>query len=283
MGSMSFTEYFTSAVLQTVRQMLMGLGPLLIFALLMNFIAAQLERTSIKLLGTKAYLLIFGWLGTAFHELSHAFFAVLFGHKIDDIKLFKVDKESGSLGYVKHSYNPRNPYHQLGNFFIGTGPVLMGTAAIFALLFLLIGIAPSAFPVISIDESGVTIEAIKLWAARFPEILSLIFSKTESLGRSSWWRLALLLYSLLAIGSSITLSQSDVKTAFWGFMMMLLLWLLFNLSTLWIEGFSVEVMQMISSFISLFLVLMLLALLVNLAMLGIMALLLMLKRTLLSR
>ena len=43
-------------------------------------------------------------------------FAVLFGHKIEDVKLLPIKNENGVFGYVSHSYNPANLYQVIGNF-----------------------------------------------------------------------------------------------------------------------------------------------------------------------
>ncbi|MBN2806913.1 MAG: M50 family metallopeptidase [Prolixibacteraceae bacterium] len=281
---MEIGHYLKITFVVFLEQLLFFFGPVLAFTLLMTLLSRAIEKTALSLLGTKAYLIIFGWLGTAFHELSHALFALLFGHKIDEIQLFKPDKETGSLGYVSHRYHPRNWYHQLGNFFIGIGPVIVGTALLFLLFYLLFGIGIGDLPPFRFDDATIqTGDGLITQIQLSVQSLQYLFNEVFKGPQSSWWRIALLLYCSITLGSSITLSRSDVNTAFWGFLMLIFLLLLFNLATGWIDGFPDMVLRTISVIISLFSTLMIIALLVNIVMLGIMALLLMLKRAIASR
>ncbi|MGJ8582310.1 MAG: M50 family metallopeptidase [Psychromonas sp.] len=97
------------------------------------FILFILQRlvflSSMRLFGGKA-IYVSAWIGTPVHELSHAFFCIVFGHKIQRVLLFRPDKK-GTLGYVTHSYSNRNLWHILGNFFIAIAPLLGGLLALY--------------------------------------------------------------------------------------------------------------------------------------------------------
>ena len=75
-----------------------------------------------------------GLIGTPIHELSHALMCIIFRHKITDMKLYQMDDETGTMGYVNHSYNPRNRYQKIGNFFIGVAPIIGGSLVIHFLM-----------------------------------------------------------------------------------------------------------------------------------------------------
>lgn len=80
-------------------------------------------------------ILITGSVGTIVHESSHLLMALIFGHKIEEVKFFKPISSSSDnvLGYVNHSYNKNNLYNNIGNFFIGIAPLIGGTILIFLL------------------------------------------------------------------------------------------------------------------------------------------------------
>ena len=104
-----------------------------------GFAVWGLNRLFYRSLGGRAhgFCVATGFIGTPVHELGHAIFCVLFLHKITDMKLFSPSAKDGVLGYVSHSYHKKNVYHQIGNFFIGVGPILFGSAVLFLLMYFL--------------------------------------------------------------------------------------------------------------------------------------------------
>ena len=230
-------EYLLKSSLATVIQLFVLLGLLLLLSFIMNFIARKNEELSYKVLGQKVYLYLFGWLGIAVHELGHAIFAVLFAHKISEIKLF-TPSSGKSLGHVKHSYKSGNPYQTVGNFFIGIGPILLGTCLLWLVVLLLFDL--NIFRIAGKHDVEInshiftSIELVKTTFANIGkgvwECFETIFSENN---KNAWWRRVLFIYLFYSIGSSVTLSSSDIKGASRGFFYFVILLLLFNIATIW--------------------------------------------------
>lgn len=265
-SNVQLKEYLIGALKLSGFQLLLLFGPLIFLSVLMQFIARQNEKYSTNLLGRNAFLLLFGWIGVSVHELGHALFALLFGHKITKIKLFSPNSEDGTLGYVDHSYNPKNPYHQAGNFFIGIGPILFGSLMLFLLTWFMFDINTFKLSSIDLDSSLFTsISGIKTAIIAIVKGLHIYVQSIWQSEKSSWWKLLILGYALFAIGSSITLSKADISSAWKGFLMIVLLIIVFNLSTFWITDFSDRIIRFIGQGISAFCFVLMLSILINLA------------------
>ena len=121
---------------------LIQIGIFIVAIYAVGFIIALINRLFYHIAGaTRGVVYGTAFIGTPIHELSHALFCIIFMHKIHEIKLFQMD-DSGVLGYVTHSWNKKNLYATIGNFFIGVAPILVGTAF---LMLLMLWITPSTF------------------------------------------------------------------------------------------------------------------------------------------
>ena len=128
--------YFVVIILsKTIIDLFRLFGSIIIFGFILYVLSSVTRRIFAKTLGSKTEVYITGWIGTPIHELSHALFCIIFRHKINDIKLF--NSKSDTIGYVLHSYDSRSWYQQMGNFFIGVAPIIIGTFIVYLLFMLL--------------------------------------------------------------------------------------------------------------------------------------------------
>lgn len=132
---------------------LVGLDLLVIpfvFVTLLTYLNRDTKKFLANGLGVNSELYL-GFIGIFLHELSHLLMAVLFGHRIDQVRLLKrphpqrIGPDGNpdlALGYVNHTWNRRNWYQTTGNLFIGIAPIFGCALVLLGLTALLI---PSLF------------------------------------------------------------------------------------------------------------------------------------------
>jgi len=233
-------NYIKSAALLTLNQFLAVLGIFFLFGLLLFLLARFTRNTFIRSVGFHADIYWTGWIGTPIHELGHAVFCILFGHRITEMRLFKPDSRDGSLGYVNHSFNSHNLYHRIGNFFIGAGPIITGSLVLYAAMYFLAPSTEVIQGVLSAPHASITADFNKLLAP-----LGLIFQSGKQLVMALWqsidvtsWKFWLFLYLSVSIASHMELSPDDIKGMWSGLWMLLLIMFVINIAAL---VFSFEV------------------------------------------
>ncbi len=220
---------------KTVIDLFRLFGSIIIFGFILYILSSMTRRIFAKTLGSKIEVYITGWIGTPIHELSHALFCLLFRHKINDIKLFNA--KSDTIGYVLHSYDSRSWYQQIGNFFIGVGPIIVGTLIVY-ILFLLF--APE------LKENIFTIPNIKYKQVFNSEILSIVYYTISSffvytynifvniiknvIVNSSFKSITfwVFLYLSISIASHMELSPADISHAWKGIIVIFAVSLILN-------------------------------------------------------
>jgi len=214
------TRILLSSFLHTIEQISLFVLPG-ILGLGLNHVSGRLEIIARRTIGERPYTLLFGWLGTSVHELSHALMCVVFRHRVEKIKLFSLHPNTQKVGYVAHRYNARSLYQRIGNFFIGVAPIIMGALAIYLSAWLI-------YPAI-ISDIGVPGPT----ARSLPSILNhAFFSLLYALLDPHNYivpRFYLFLYVLFCIGSSMNLSKADLKGACDGFISLILFVFLLNI------------------------------------------------------
>ena len=262
---MSILEYIWASLTGTGVVLFVLLGPGLLLALIMNTVAAFVERRAYNLLGKRLFLSLFAWLGTIVHESGHALFCILFGHRITQIRFFDPSHHGGSLGSVSHSFNPHNPYHLVGNFFIGIGPIILGAAVIYWSSYLLLGKeVTQAFSSVQMSSDAL------LSTAAFSELGGVVWGALSNLADTLFasetllgWRFYVFVYIAFSVGSSITLSRSDIHGALRGFVALALILFVVQLCTLWMGEHAGQVALSLSQLFAPFYVVLIFALSVN--------------------
>ncbi len=196
-----------------------------------GFIIAAVNRRFYANFGDNAIKVCYftGFIGTPIHELAHALFCIIFGHKITDMKLFQISSDDGTLGYVSHRYNPKNLYHQIGNFFIGIAPitVIAGLLVLFSHLLL-----PDFADAVVSMAGEVQIGEWDKFFAGFWNVIVLFFS---FIGTWQWW-VFMLIGFFLAL--HMTMSPADLKGAMGGLGFLLLALAIADVIMVFVGGLS---------------------------------------------
>lgn len=207
------------------------IGMIVLIGLLLGILRNKSIINFQRSFGSKA-LMITGLVGVPVHEVSHAIFALLFGHKITKIKLFQKPDENGVMGYVQHSYNPGSIYQQIGNFFIGIAPIFGGIFSIIALMKFIIPQAYNRLINILFKSLHVTVlnkSTIEGIINSYSGLIKDIFS-LKNFENPYFY---VFLFIAICISSHISLSSADIKgasTGLWTIFLILFILNALNLS-----------------------------------------------------
>lgn len=220
-------QILLNVLILSVTEIVYLLGILIAVGFLLGWIKAVSDKWAYQALG-KPGIMLTACIGTPIHELGHALMCLIFGHKINSIKLFDISPENSTLGYVNHSFNKNNLYQVSGNFFISLGPIFSGTTAI---LFFMYMLEPTTFKalqkyVVSAPVDSNNIVNFIEWSSHSMMIVYTGIVNIGNLNSPSFW-----LFILLAIctSSHIALSTEDIKNAISGLVVTLALVVLFNM------------------------------------------------------
>lgn len=200
-------------------------GSLILVGMILGLLENRANFYVQRAFGRKG-ILVTAWIGTPIHELGHLLMCYVFRHKIAKFKLFSRKEKDGTLGYVNHSWNPKSLYQNIGNFFIGMGPILSGTAALIIGMHLLL---PESFARVADyltlepaqPDQYILTKIFVLTAGLFQSI----FSVENLISLNFWIYFAL----AIAISSHIALSREDLKGAGRGLITIFTFILLVNL------------------------------------------------------
>jgi hypothetical protein len=192
---------FIFILFKAVSIQLVGVfGIFFVFGYILSKLQTATQRRYLRSFGWWSILWT-AWIGTPIHELSHLLMAKVFRHTIDSFALLKPNPKTGGLGYVNHTYNPNSLFQKVGNFFIGSSPMISGSVILFLLLTYLV---PDATIIIDQLTQLDTVREIPLTMLAFFQTLFTI----DHLQSPLFW---LFLYLSFAVCSHMAPSKQDRK------------------------------------------------------------------------
>jgi hypothetical protein len=184
-------------------------GTLILVGIVLGIIENRANFYTQRVLGRKGVLAT-AWIGTPVHELGHLLMCYLFRHKVGKFKLVDLKAVDGVLGYVSHEWDGRSLYQNIGNFFIGMGPIFSGTAALILGMFIFLPDSSAALAnYLSLNPGTVDPYQFTKIFTLTVELFKSIFT-VENFTSARFW-----IYFILAMGisSHIALSKEDLKGA----------------------------------------------------------------------
>ena len=204
----------------TLTQFFGVVGVFFLFGFLLYRLQQFTHTLYRQVLGWKGILLT-AWIGTPFHELSHAALAVLFGFKIEKVSLFHPDEQTGQLGHVDYNYNRHNPLHHIGQFFVGAAPMIVGPIilALLATIFL-----PSGQHLLDSLSTG----SDSLSFTGTPLAIFSVFRRLWNLVNFYDWKFWIFLYTSFCVVTHLAPSPEDQKRMWHGCIALFILLFLIN-------------------------------------------------------
>lgn len=242
----SLTEYLRQVCLFTLCQIALVFGPAVVFGFLTQFLSEKIRTDGYARIGR--FYIYFTAPGVVLHEFGHFIFAKIFGHKIVDVCWF--GPQDGTLGYVSHTWDRDDKLQKIGNLFVGTGPIWVGTLAIVLLSFIVIG--PEGMD--SLGISSPREQAFSGWkefaeyAADVVRAGTGLFFGAFSIRTLKDPLTLVSLYLIFCIGAHMRLSRPDVEHCGVPAMMLLGVIFLFNLCTAWLGDFSMRCLYRLTQY-----------------------------------
>lgn len=223
-------RFILHACISAFNQLAAIFGFVICFGLVLYFISRSTRKAFANSGLIKLDIYLTGWIGTPVHELGHAFFCVLFGHRINEMKLFSPNSADGTLGYVHHSYNKDSFYQRIGNFFIGTGPIFFGSFILYGLIYFCL---PNHKEISSLlVNNGMKGAGIFEFMKSVGEVFAIggkLAMKVFALSNMSTFTFWLFVYLSFCISSHMQLSLPDLKSMWSGFLVILVIFVLANM------------------------------------------------------
>jgi hypothetical protein len=228
---------------KTVVIQIIGLfGIFFVFGIILSILQKKTHQIYMQTIGWKGILWT-AWIGTPIHEFGHAFFAKLFRHKIVEISVFKPNEETGELGHVEHTFKKFSLYQRIGNFFIGSAPMIFGSIFLVLMLYFLLPNGKEIFQPLQNNTSSIFII--------FTSVAKTLWN-LFSIENITAWNFWLFLYMSFAIASHIAPSKKDRQGMWGGLFWLILILIIINAIALYLETDITKYILAINQYLGIF-------------------------------
>ena len=221
-------EIFNNVLFQVVM--------FIVFIYAFGYVISLINKLFYKVTGNGlAVCVATGLIGTPIHELSHAIMCLLFGHRIEEMRLFSPDYRTGVLGYVSHTYNRRNLYQVIGNYFIGVAPIVVGSCFLYLMLYLLI---PTSFETLVASMSGLATLQIETDGNMFLFGYNVFITAIETIFTFEVFDFKVVAFFIicLCIALHMNLSSADIKGSLGAIPLIIVLLIIVNVIMYFVGG-----------------------------------------------
>lgn len=221
---MKFLESVLNTLLLSLVELFLLLGLLICVGFLLGVLEKYSNKFLYKALGPRGVLAT-AWIGTPVHELGHLLQCFIWGHRVTKVKFLQLNNPNGVLGYVEHQYNPSSIYHQIGNFFIGMGPVFSGIGALMLGMYVLVPESFYSFSAYIGNHVSTGSNDLMVIVSAALSITKSLFTLENLLNPLFW----IFLVFAVSISSHISLSKADIYGASRGLQMIFFVLFITNL------------------------------------------------------
>lgn len=241
-------DYVTRVLLYTGGQILLLFAPALFFAFLTQYLSEKIRTCGWGKIGSFYTYLTAP--GTFCHECGHALFVLLFRYKLTEFVGFR-PSEDGTLGYIGWATdNNKNLRWHLAHFFVGTGPIWLGSLVIALLAFLVLG--KENLEILGISDAYVqdfsSAEEVGEYAMMVLDSGLTLFFNLFSWDVLKHPLMLFCLYLIFCIGGHMKLSPPDMQSAKIGFLWLFIPIFVFNVATAWIGDFPMKVIYTLTQY-----------------------------------
>ncbi|MBI0579366.1 hypothetical protein IEC97_18495 [Neobacillus cucumis] len=230
----------------SVIELLYLVGAIIIVGLILGILEKFSNKFLIQTFGARGVLWT-AWIGTPIHELGHLIMCFIWGHKVSRVKFLQFNSPDGVLGYVEHYYNRNSTYQQIGNFFIGLGPIFSGIGSLLLGMNLLL---PQSFDTLKSEiHLHVSFETLDISVLKTVGVFNIAIIKSiftpENLINPLFW---IFLVLAVCISAHIGLSKADIQNSGKGLLMIFFVLVLFNIGARILQVDTLRIVSRIAEY-----------------------------------